>query len=235
MLGLSDYLVWVISFGAEVYVLALAVKNRDLRRYFSLNLYVLATALVTLGQYYEIHAHGFDSIRYRFYYYYSDSLLSILMYVAIIGFYQHVFRGAGAATYIRILATAILAGVAAISFIAIWRSESKLTSPFVMELARNLYFVGVALTYLLWIAMIRLRDVRLRVVQLVLSLGVFFSASAVIYCMRYFLQENAMLHGLFVMAPPVLGCWLPLSWAYTFTRVPEDARLASHDLAALHR
>ena len=231
MLGLFDYLLWLLSFAAEVYVLALALKGKDFLRYFTLNLYVLATALVTVGQYVEIRFHGFASHQYLFYYYYSDSLLSILMYLAIIGFYQHVFRGFRVAGFIRVVATAILAGVAAISFFAIWKSESNLTNRFVVELARNLYFVGVALTYLLWIAMVKLREVRLRVVQLVLSLGVFFSASAAAYALRYFFPNYAILK----MVPPILGCWLPLSWAYTFTKVPEEAQLASADMAALQR
>jgi len=31
--------------------------------------------------------------------------------------------------------------------------------------------------------------------------------------------------------PPIAGVWLPLAWAYTFTKVSEDARLATARLA----
>jgi hypothetical protein len=31
--------------------------------------------------------------------------------------------------------------------------------------------------------------------------------------------------------PPVIGVWLPLAWAYTFTRVSEESRLVTARLA----
>ncbi len=125
----------------------------------------------------------------------------------------------------------VLAGVAAISFFAIWKTENDLTGRFVVELSRNLYFVGVALTYLLWIAMVKIREARLRIIQLVLSLGVFFSASAAVYGLRYLFPNHAILKAI----PPLLGCWLPISWAYTFSRVPEEAQVAPARLATLYR
>jgi hypothetical protein len=94
----------------------------------------------------------------------------------------------------------------------------------VVALGQNLYFVGVALTYLLWVALLKLRETRARLVQLVLALGVEFSALAAIYALRNLFPslEDSVLKFLI----PVVGAWLPLAWAYTFTKVPEDARLA---------
>jgi len=34
---------------------------------------------------------------------------------------------------------------------------------------------------------------------------------------------------------PIMGCLLPLSWAYAFWRVPNDARLVPARLAAVTR
>ena len=59
---------------------------------------------------------------------------------------------------------------------------------------------------------------------LVLALGVEFSALAAIYALRNLFPslETSILKFLI----PLAGAWLPLAWAYTFTKVPEAARLA---------
>jgi len=60
-----------------------------------------------------------------------------------------------------------------------------------------------------------------RLIQLILALGVYFSATAGTYaCANLFpgLQESFLR-----WVPPLIGTWLPLAWAYTFSKVPEDA------------
>ena len=72
----------------------------------------------------------------------------------------------------------LLAGTALISYYMVASSSDRLVTKFVMELSQNLYFVGVVLTYVLWGAMMKLRENRTRLMQLVLSMGVYFSAFA---------------------------------------------------------
>jgi VanZ family protein len=93
----------------------------------------------------------------------------------------------------------------------------------VVELGQNLYFVGVLLTYLLWGAILKLRETRTRLIQLVLALGVYFSATAGTYALRNLFP--GLQPSLLKWVPPLVGVWLPLAWAYTFTKVAEDARL----------
>ena len=96
-------------------------------------------------------------------------------------------------------------------------------------MGQNLYFVGVVLTYLLWGAILKLRETRTRLIQLVLALGVYFSATAGTYALRNLFPalQDHFLHWI----PPVVGLWLPMAWAYTFARVTDDARLATARLA----
>ncbi len=53
-----------------------------------------------------------------------------------------------------------------------------------MEISQNLYFVGLILTYVLWAALLKLRESRVRVIQIVLSLGMYFSINAATYALR---------------------------------------------------
>jgi len=88
--------------------------------------------------------------------------------------------------------------------------------------------VGVVLTYLLWGAVVKLAEMRTRIVQLVLSLGIYFSAFAATYAMRNVYPSFA----LWGYTPPLLAMALPAAWGYTFLKVPEEARLATAQVVA---
>ncbi|MGB8523842.1 MAG: hypothetical protein WCD43_12825 [Candidatus Acidiferrales bacterium] len=191
----------------------------------SLNLYMLAAAVVTVGQYVSIQRFGFQSLQYRYYYYYSESLLTIVMFCVIIQLYQHVFVEMNVSRYIRSAAAILLVATALFSYAVVRENKDHLTSRFVVELGQNLHFSGVVLTYLLWGAILKLRETRTRLIQLVLALGVYFSATAGVYALRNLfpgLQPSVLR-----WMPPLIGTWLPLAWAYTFYKVPEDARLTT--------
>ncbi|HET7151487.1 MAG TPA: hypothetical protein VFI60_08755, partial [Candidatus Acidoferrum sp.] len=93
-------------------------------------------------------------------------------------------------------------------------------------------FVGLVLTYVLWGAILKLRETRARLVQFVLALGVYFSAFAADYALRN-LYPN--LQTLWQYTMPLLGCILPAAWMYSFLRVNEEERLAPSRLAAVQQ
>lgn len=202
-----------------------AVRSKSFLSHLSLNLYMLAAAVVTVGQYVSIQRFGFQSLQYRYYYYYSESLLTIVMFCVIIQLYQYVFVEMNVSRYIRSAAAILLLATAFFSYAVVRENKDHLTSRFVVELGQNLHFCGVVLTYLLWGAILKLRETRTRLIQLVLALGVYFSATAGTYALRNLfpgLQESVLR-----WVPPLIGTWLPLAWAYTFSKVPEDARLTT--------
>jgi hypothetical protein len=80
---------------------------------------------------------------------------------------------------------------------------------------------------------LKLRETRTRLIQLVLALGIYFSATAGTYALRNLFP--ALQPSLLKWVPPLFGMWLPLAWAYTFTRIPEDARLATARLMEKHQ
>ena len=125
----------------------------------------------------------------------------------------------------------LLAGTAGISYHMVATSTAKLITNFVVELSQNLYFIGVLLTYLLWGAMMKLRENRTRLMQLVLTMGVYFSAFAGSYALGNMYPNLA----LWRYVCHLMVMWLPLSWAYTFTKVPEDTRMATARVLAPNR
>lgn len=233
MLGPFDYIVAVLSFCAELYVVVRLVSARSELRYFSLATYMLATVVGTGAQYFFLRTYGFQSTQYLYCYYYSDALLTISLFFVVMSFYRQVFQQLGAGKYVRGASVLLLSTTALFSFAVVHQNRDHLTDRFVVEMSQNLYFVGVVLTYLLWGAILKLKETRTRLIQLVLALGIFFSADAAGYALRNLfpgLEPNFL-----KWVPPIVGTFLPLAWAYTFTKIPEEARLLTAKLATSHQ
>jgi hypothetical protein len=215
-------LIWVIGFAAEVYILVRAFLRRDFLRYLSINLFVGALFLRDISVFLVLRRYGLASVQYTYVYYYTDALLTVLMYLAIMHLYSQVFREMHLGKYIRGVTAALLMGTALFSYAVVQSNAGDLTGRFVVELSQDLYFVGLVLTYLLWAAVYKLRETRARLVQLVLALGIYFSATAALYAFR---NMFGSMHEVALYLSQLAGSLLPLAWAYTFTKVPEEARL----------
>jgi len=233
MLGSYFNIVGVAGLLLEAYVVLCLVYNKTFLRELPINIYMLAAVGQTCALTVSIREYGISSPVYVYRYYYTDSLLTILMFWVIIHFYQQVLREMHVSRYVRRGAVLLLLATAFFSYLVVHQNRSHLTSRFVVELGQNLYFVGVVLTYLLWGAVVKLRETRTRLVQLVLALGVYYSASAGSYAIGNLFPNLYMPFLRFLL--PVLGVWLPAAWAYTFTKIPQDARLATATLLARAR
>jgi hypothetical protein len=122
-------------------------------------------------------------------------------------------------------------GTAGFSYAVVAQSGNRLAHFFAYELSQNLYFVGIILTYLLWGAVLKLRETRTRLVQIVLSLGLYFSA----YAASYALVNVSPGVTVVKYASPLLGCLLPLAWCVTIMRYSEESRLSPAQLVAVPR
>jgi hypothetical protein len=205
----------------ELSVLFCALRTRSFLRYFPLNFYMLVAFMSDVGRFTILMHYGFTSHNYRYFYYYSDALLTICLFFALMGLYAQVFKEMGAAIYIRIGAVLVLVLTAAVCFLLVRHSKSRLITSFAVELSQNLHFVGAVFTYLLWSAVRKLRETRTQLIQFTLALGVYFSAFAASFAMAV-LYPDSPFSGLATYA---MGLWLPLAWGYTFLKVPESARL----------
>jgi len=225
-------LLWLIGILAEAAVVVCALKKGAFRRYLLLNLYMAGLIIVELSRYKILSEYGQASKQYAYFYYYSDAILTICLYFALTSLYSHVFSEMKAERYVRMGTILLLAGTALFTYAVVEQSTAKLLTRFVVELSQNLYFVGVVLTYVLWGAILKLRETRTRLIQLVLSLGVYFSLLAANYAIRNLYPAlNSMLFPL----AQIFGTFLPLAWAYAFWRLPEEARLVPSRLAVIPR
>jgi hypothetical protein len=223
MLGPVDYSLLIADLLVEVFCLVFLLKKRAFSQHFTFVLYLCASIAVGIGRYSIIVTAGFASNSYLYFYYLSDALLTICLYFVLMTLYAHVFSEMGVSKIVRGGAMLLLAGTAVISYHMIASSSDRLVTKFVYELSQNLYFVGVILTYLLWGAMMKLRENRTRLMQLVLSMGVYFSAFAGSFALGNLYPDLV----LWRYVCHLMVMWLPISWAYTFIKVPEDGRMAT--------
>jgi len=232
MPGSADYVIWFLGVLLEAAVVVCAVRRGLFKRYFFLNLYVLLELLVSLGRFRVLVHDGWTSDTYRYFYFYSDALLTIALFFTVTSLYVFVFEELKLERYVRLGAVLLLAGTSWFSYEVVNQSSHRMLTHFAFELSQNLYFVGLVLTFVLWGAILKLRETRALLVQLVLSLGIYFSAFAASYSLSN-LSPNVFVHMVYLV--PAMGCLLPLSWAYAFWRVPDGARLAPSRLAVIPR
>ena len=126
MLGPFDYLLWLAGFLLEAYVVVCLIKQNTFLRYFFLCAYMMGAALVTLGNYTTFHRYGFTSFQYRYFYYYSESLLIVLLYFALMELYQHVFQEMNVSRYIQGGAALLLLATSFFSYAVVHQNQDHL-------------------------------------------------------------------------------------------------------------
>lgn len=231
MVGSVELFIWYLGTALELTFVVCSITRRSFFAYFFLNLYMLLSAAASVGRWLVLRRYGFDSGQYMYCYYYTDALLTVALYVSLISLYSRVFGELRFAKHMRLAAVVLLLGTAGFSYAVVAQSAEDLKTHFAYQLSQNLYFVGIVLTYLLWAAVLKLRETRTRLVQIVLSLGLYFSA----YAASYALYNVFPQYGLVRYAGGVLGCLLPLTWCITMFRYSEDSRLAPAQLVAVPR
>lgn len=232
MPGPFTYVLWFICALLEASVVVCALARCSFRRYFTLNLYMVASLAVSVGRYVIFSRYGFDSDQYFYFYFYSDALMTICLYFALMGLYSIVFEELGATAQVRAFSMLLLGGTALFSYAVVHQAESRMVTRYVVEMSQNLYFVGLILTYVLWGAVLKLRETRARVVQFVLSLGVYFSLFAASYALRNLYPNLA---SALSYVSQITSTLLPLAWIYAYIRFDEDARFAPARLAVIPR
>ena len=231
MPGPIDLTIWFLGLAFELMFVVCSLERKSFLRYFFLNLYLLIALAVSIGRFLILWSYGQGSNQYMYFYYYSDALLTLTLFCALISIYSRVFGELRAGEYVKWGAVFLLLGTAGFSYAVVAQSTERLSTSFAYELSQNLYFVGLVLTYILWGAVLKLRETRTRLVQIILSLGLYFSGYAASYAFMNFSGK----FGIIRYICPVLGCFLPLSWSLTMLRHSEEARLVPAQLVAVPR
>lgn len=223
--------IWSIGVALEIAFVVCSIARKSFFRYIFLNSYFLLGLCSDAGRYFFLNRFGLSSLEYRYAYFYTDALLTLTLYVALISLYSRVFGELQLSKYVRFGAVLLLMGTAFFSYAVVVQSERRLATNFAYELSQNLYFVGLVLTYILWGAVLKLRETRTRLVQFTLALGLYFSAYAACYALGNLSERYSVVQYL----SGSIGCLLPLTWTFTMWRYSEESRLEPARLLAVAR
>jgi hypothetical protein len=225
--------IWYIGIGLEIAFVVCSVARKSFFRYLFLNAYFLLGLGSDAARYVFLKRFGQSSGEYHYAYFYTDALLTLALYVALISLYARVFGELRFNKHVRFGAVLLLVGIALFSYAVVAQSEQKLATSFAFayELSQNLYFVGLVLTYILWGAVLKLRETRTRLVQFILALGFYFSAYAACYALTNLSSRYSLVQYL----SGAIGCLLPLAWTLTMWRYSEESRLEPARLLAVAR
>ena len=224
--------IWSVGIVLEIAFVVCSIARKSFFQYLFLNAYFLLGLGSDAVRYYYLLKYGQNSVGYRYAYFYTDVLLTLTLYVALISLYSRVFGELRLSKFVRSGAVLLLIGTALFSYAVLVQSEDRLaTTTFAYELSQNLYFVGLVLTYILWGAVLKLRETRTRLVQFILALGVYFSG----YAASYALVNLANKYSIVSFIGPAFGCLLPLALTVTMWRYTEESRLEPARLLAVAR
>jgi hypothetical protein len=218
-----DYALWFVGTLLYFCVIVMNLRNREFTRYLALNIYAAVCVATTAGEWLVFEKYGFASPQYAYFYYYAESILSVLLYAVVSGFYDQLMKKIGAGRRIRMVTLVILGATILLAFSIVQTNRAHLTSRFVVELGRDLNFVGGVLTYILLMSLTKVSAPSRKWSQLVSALGIYFFGIALVYGIRMVHPEWRVLRVLV----PVSGVWMALAWTYTFATVHAPER-SSH-------
>src|ERR1700751_2225298 len=115
-------------------VVVCALRRKVFRRYFFLNLYMVLCVCASLGRFRILTQDGLTSLSYRYFYFYSDALLTIVLFFALISLYGDVLEELKVERYVRLGAGVLLAGTAWFSYSVVSQSSHRIMTYFAFEL-----------------------------------------------------------------------------------------------------
>ncbi len=203
-------------------IIVQVIRQRLHKRYPAVIGYAIGAALSAPGQTITRYLWGVNWAS-GLYYVYSESLQTVLLFLALAEFMRQVMEELELSRHLRIATLILLSLTAALSWWKVEDVRDNMTPRFCMELILNLNFIGMIVAILLWWSVVKLKETRARLIHLSLVLGVYFSAQAVGYGVSIAVPSTNQYTGTLMQ---FVGVSLPVAWAFTFTVIPETARLS---------
>jgi hypothetical protein len=214
MVQLPQYLLWLGATLLAGYVAALGWRLGVARHFPLLTTYLVLSLLLGLSRWVIFAQWGFDSDLYMNFYYISDAILTVVVYLVVIELCRSVLPAKHGKPLPR-YSLAILVLLAAVSYAEIWQSHMQLVTSFAYELSNNLWFVSVGVTLVLW-GLIYYRGLpRGIAAHMVQVWGVYFLLMASTYFFFYFFHNlPPSAPRLHLEIPEMAGVWLPLGLGF---------------------
>ena len=148
---LPQYTLWLGIAVIEILALYIAIRCGQTRRFWDLCVYFGLASAASLSRYVVLQYNGFMSREYAYFYYYTDAILTLSMFLVAARLFGHVFN---LRTWNGIPLRLAIPGmmcVALFSYATVPEVQSRLLTHFIVQLSQNLYFAILILTTAGWI------------------------------------------------------------------------------------
>src|SRR5258706_1640706 len=108
--------IWIVGMGAGVCFVTCSVIRTSFLRYFFLNLYIILSLFSDLLRQFVLRFYGLESAQYTYAYYYTDCLLTVALFVAVISLPSRIFSELNMNKPLRLGAVLLLLGTVRILY-----------------------------------------------------------------------------------------------------------------------
>jgi len=212
MISSADIALWVYATVLSVFVVFLIILRGQFRRFAAMGMFFVIESAVSLLRMQILNTYGISSTEYGYFYYYSDFLLSILLYFVVASLFQKAFPSLASALHLRIGSVMLAAGVGIFSWAIVLQSSSRVLGPWIVECSQNIFVVSVFAAVALFGVATYKSDAPRPIYQLTFVFAGYFVFVGLMYMLRNFSSSRSR-HDSFI---GFFGMWLPLGVAYVF-------------------
>jgi len=213
MISSADIVLWIYASVLSVFVAFVIIVRGQFHRFSALTMYFAILAAVNLLRLHVFNTYGFGSSVYGDFYYFSDLLLSVLLYFVIATLYRKVFSSERDHLRLRVGSILIAAGVGIWSLAIARIASRRLISRWIFEYSQDLYFVSAVAALILFGFATYKPNIPKPVNQLAFVFAGYYLFFALVWMIENLSSGwDAPLNGLVGF----FGMWLPLGVAYVF-------------------
>lgn len=154
-----DFALWIVGTLSAAFACGLIILRGRLRRYRILASYFGVTVLVESMRGKILFEYGMSSPQYMYLYYYSDCLLTLLLYFAVAEHFVRVCGSGTARKYARTGSFLLAVFVGIFSLAVVLQSSAKLMTHLVFNYSDYLFYATAGLGLLLFVTSLRNKGV----------------------------------------------------------------------------
>jgi hypothetical protein len=209
-LTLIDLTLWLLTTLVEAFVACLFLIRGLFRKFLFLNFYLLLSATISIGRYVVLYHFGFTSPEYGYFYYFSDALLTITLFICVGELSLRLVGDKMPRGRVALWGAGALLAIALFSLSDASSWGYRVAARFVIELSQNIFFACSLGIVLLWLWKLRNDPEDRFAARFVNVLGVYFSLFVLIYGAHRLVPHASGIGNLY----PMLGAWLPLGCGF---------------------
>lgn len=211
MPSLAELTLWLLTTLVEVFVVCLFLIQGLFRKFLFFNFYLLLSVTIDTGRYAVLSHFGFHSSEYAYFYYCTDVLLTLSLFIGISELCVRLVGDRMPPKRVVLWSASALLATALFSSLGVSHWDYRVAARFVFELSRNMFFACCLGIALLWVWKLRNDPEDQMAARLVNVLSVYFSLFVLIYAARELASSSASgLRNVY----PMLGAWLPLGCGF---------------------